>query len=592
MHPTDVDPGVTLAGRYRVAELLAETPGDGGVAQTWRAIDEVLSRSVVVHVLAADDPRVDHLLEASRRAATAADVRFIRVLDALRDDGVAYVVREWVAGRSLGALLADGPLPPQQAGLLVREVSEAIARAHDQGLAHERLDPDTVVVTDTGSIKIVGLATQAALSGARTDEETGTDPQREDAVGLGRLLYAGLTARWPAGPRSGLNAAPRAADGTLLSPRQCRAGVPRALDEITERILDEHPRHGDPLTTPQQIAAALTEVVGMTPIEGVLPPAPAAGDGHDSGHHAGGHSSLNYADAPTQVGAPPVRASRGDLNGRAPTHTQHVGNSGDGGGLGDQTQRVAAADLGHTSHTPMRPRGNYAPTPPPSQAPHHYPDYPEHEDGQRPRWWRIAAALVALLVLAGAGLLGYQLMSAAFDNPGPTTTPSAGGSPTPTKTKTAAAGSPVRITGAGDFDPPPGGNGEEHPEDVGKAHDGDQSTLWTTMSYRNNPQLGGLKPGVGMWFDLGKPVDVGRVELSLRSGGTDVQLRAAPEGASSAPTSIDDWQEIAKQDGAGGEVTLRPDKPVRTRFLLVWLTKLPPDGSEYRGGIAEIVVRR
>ncbi|MET9019335.1 protein kinase family protein [Actinopolymorpha sp. NPDC004070] len=581
MHPTDVDPGVTLAGRYRVAELLAETPGDGGVAQTWRAIDEVLSRSVVVHVLAADDPRVDHLLEASRRAATAADVRFIRVLDALRDDGVAYVVREWVAGRSLGALLADGPLPPQQAGLLVREVSEAIARAHDQGLSHERLDPDAVVVTDTGSIKIVGLATQAALSGARTDEETGTDPQREDAVGLGRLLYAALTARWPAGPRSGLNAAPRAADGTLLSPRQCRAGVPRPLDEITERILDEQPRHGDPLTTPQQIAAALTEVVGMTPIEGVLPPASASGDEHDHGHHAGGPP--NYADAPTQVGVPPVGATRGDLNGRAPAHTQHIGAAGD---LGDQTQRVAAADM---SHTAMHPRGNYAPPHPPAQAPHHY---PEHEREQRPRWWRIAAALVALLVLAGAGLLGYQLMSAAFDSPGPTRTPSAGGSPSPSKTNVAAAGSPIRITGAKDFDPPPGGNGEEHPEDVDKAYDGNQSTLWTTMSYHNNPQLGGLKPGVGVWFDLGKPADVGRVELSLRSGGTDVQLRAAPESASSAPSAIDDWQQIAKQDGAGGEVTLRPDKPVRTRFLLVWLTKLPPDGSDYRGGIAEIVVRR
>ncbi|SDR93829.1 protein kinase family protein [Actinopolymorpha singaporensis] len=582
MHPTDVDPGVTLAGRYRVAELLAETPGDGGVAQTWRAIDEVLSRSVVVHVLAADDPRVDHLLEASRRAATAADVRFIRVLDALRDDGVAYVVREWVAGRSLGALLADGPLPPQQAGLLVREVSEAIARAHDQGLSHERLDPDAVVVTDTGSIKIVGLATQAALSGARTDEDTGTDPQREDAVGIGRLLYAALTARWPAGPRSGLNAAPRAADGTLLSPRQCRAGVPRSLDEITERILDEHPRHGDPLTTPQQIAAALTEVVGMTPIEGVLPPTSPSGGGHDPGFHAGGHGPTSYADAPTQVGVPPVGAARGDLNGRASAHTRQVG---DGSDLGDQTQRVPAADM---SHTAMHPRGNYAP-PPPAQAPQHY---PQQEREQRPRWWRIAAALVALLVLAGAGLLGWQLMSTAFDNPGPSTTPTAGDTPTPAKTETAAAGSPIRVTGAKDFDPPPGGNGEEHPEDVAKAYDGDQSTMWTTMGYRNNPQLGGLKPGVGVWFDLGKPVDVGRVELSLRSGGTDVQLRAAPEGASSAPTTIDDWQQIAKQDGAGGEVTLRPDKPVRTRFLLVWLTKLPPDGSDYRGGIAEIVVRR
>ncbi|GAA4985858.1 protein kinase family protein [Actinopolymorpha pittospori] len=586
MHPTDVDPGVTLAGRYRVAELLAETPGDGGVAQTWRAIDEVLSRSVVVHVLAADDPRAEQLLEASRRAATAADVRFIRVLDALRDDGVAYVVREWVAGRSLGALLADGPLPPQQAGLLVREVAEALARAHDQELAHERLDPDSIVVTDTGSVKIVGLATQAALSGDGGATHSETDAQRIDALGLGRLLYAALTAKWPTGPRSGLNAAPRAADGTLLSPRQCRAGVPRSLDEITERILSEHPRHGSPLTTPREIATALTEVVGVTPIEGVLPPGSIpAGREHGSRvsvpeSHSSSYSS--YTDEPTQVGAPPVggRPAHNGTNGNSGAPTVHTSFNGD-----DQSSHMSAED--EATRTAMRPRGTY---PPPRTAPPRPYVTPSR---QGPHWWRIAGAVVGLLLLAGAGLLGWQLMTAAFDNPGPNPTTSATGgtSPTSTPTRTAAAGTVVPIASAKDYDPPPDGNGEEHPEEIRQAYDGNPSTMWTTMSYHNDPNLGGIKAGVGLWVDLGKVEDVGSVDVSLRKGGTDIELLAAPESAASAPTGIDGWQRVASTS-ADTKVSLKPKEPVRARYLLLWLTKLPPDGGDYRGGISEIVVRR
>jgi putative peptidoglycan lipid II flippase len=580
VHPTDVDPGVTLAGRYRVAELLAETPGDGGVAQTWRAVDEVLSRSVVLHVLAADDPRADQLLDASRRAATASDVRFLRVLDALRDDGVAYVVREWVAGRSLGTVLADGPLPPHQAGLLVREVAEAMARAHDQGLTHERLDPDSIVITDSGSLKIVGLATQAALisnGGGGPDDE----PGRLDALGLGRLLYAGLTARWPTGPRSGLSAAPRAADGSLLSPRQCRAGVPRPLDEITERILVEQPRSGAPLQSARDIATALTEVVGVTPIEGLLPPAGASGA--DAFGGAVEPRRSRYADEPTQVGGRPVDLDPGVPNGAAAMdgrestgalpadrgdHAGYAGPAGYGGRRDD-------------AYTAYRPQGSYSPV-------RQHQDYAPAPRPANPRWRRLAGVFVGLVLLAGTGLLGWQLMSQAFGptDPGPSSTPGS----TPSEAKK-PANVKVPVVAAKDFDPPPGGNGEEHPEEISLAYDSDPGTLWTTMSYFDDP-LTTYKPGVGIWFDLGKAQDVRSVRLTLRPGGTDLQLLAAPKDASGPPTTLDGWDPVASAKGADRQVTLRPKGEVSTRYVLIWMTRLPPEGGEYRGGIAEIVVRR
>jgi hypothetical protein len=571
VHPTDVDPGVTLAGRYRVAELLAETPGDGGVAQTWRAVDEVLSRSVVVHVLAADDPRSDHLLEASRRAATAADVRFLRVLDALRDDGVAYVVREWVAGRSLGTILGDGPLPPQQAGLLVREVAEALARAHDQGLSHERLDPDSIVVTDSGSLKIVGLATQAALTAGRGASEA--DPGRSDALGIGRLLYAALTARWPTGPRCGLGAAPRAADGSLLSPRQCLAGVPRSLDEITERILIDRPRSGTPLTAPREIAAALTETVGVTPIEGLLSLTGASST--DPGAGTNTDPRMRYADDPTEVGGRAVGAGPYEPNGAGPGYRDARSSYGPGtAGPGDATRATHRTG----THAPARPPGGGRP----------YDRRPRRDRG--PSWRRLAGVFVGIVLLAGAGLLAWQLMSTAFDQA--QRTPPA---PTPTATKPVKAqpaSARLEIVEAKDFDPEGDAPYEEHPEDVPLAFDGNRDTEWTTMSYRGNPKLGLLKSGVGIYFDLGDVQEIRRVLVDLLGDGTDVELRVAPEDATEPPAEADGWEEVDSQAGAGDRVTLQAKEPVRTRWVLIWLTSLPPDDGEYRGGIAEISIRR
>src|SRR5690606_30176603 len=165
VHPTDVAPGAMLAGRYRLEELVSEAPYADYLARTWHAIDSVLSRAVLIILLDADDPRTPDVLDAARHAATAADVRFLRVLDALSENGVAYVVQESVRGRTLADLVSEGPLPATPAGWLIREAAQAIGSAHAQGLAHLRLDPDSVLLTNAGTVKIRGLAVEAALRG-------------------------------------------------------------------------------------------------------------------------------------------------------------------------------------------------------------------------------------------------------------------------------------------------------------------------------------------------------------------------------------------------------------------------------------------
>ena len=134
-----------------------------------------------------------------------------------------------------------------------------MVNAHRHGIAHRRLSPEAVVVTKSSGVKLIGLGTAAAVRG-ETDSADGEDPELDDVQDLGRLLYACLTARWPGGNAAGLPVAPTE-HGRLLRPRQVRAGVPRELDAICDRILAHQSRYGPPITTVGEVKDALIQLL-------------------------------------------------------------------------------------------------------------------------------------------------------------------------------------------------------------------------------------------------------------------------------------------------------------------------------------------
>ena len=256
--------GTVLGYRYRMEELLAESSR----SVTWRAFDLVLSRSVVVHLLAPLDPEAPDILETARRASLAVDSRFLRVLDAVHSDDPelgSYVVCEYAVGRSLEVLLSHGPLSGLESAWVVREVADALSGVHGLGLHHQRINPDTVILTPDGHVKIVGLLIEAALRPAPGNALPRTPhlgPEQADVVDLGRLLYSCLVSRWPGGPAFSLPAAP-VAGRHLMSPRQVRAGVSPALDVVCDQILGDPPRHrAVRLASANDVVNALTKVLG------------------------------------------------------------------------------------------------------------------------------------------------------------------------------------------------------------------------------------------------------------------------------------------------------------------------------------------
>jgi putative peptidoglycan lipid II flippase len=208
--------------------------------------------------------------------------------------------------------------------------------------------------------------------------------------------------------------------------------------------------------------------------------------------------------------------------------------------------------------------------------------------GRRRRWVGLVVLLAVALVVAGlvtALVLNRRTTTAAPNNP--PAPPSSASSVPPTSS------TPIEIAAARDFDPQ-GDDQRENPDRVKFAYDDSTKTRWQTVTYFRNPKLGGIKRGVGLVIDLGQPQPVGSVKVSLSGSGTAVQLRVPkedPAQVTEPPMSSDSrWETVSRQSKAKKTATLEPEEPVTTRYVLVYLTSLPKEGSGYRGGIYDVRV--
>ncbi len=265
-------PGDVLAGRYRLVERVA----GGGPAVLWRAVDDVLARPVAVKLLPAGGDAAQPFLDAAVRAGALGHPGLVRVYDAGFEqtaggtDEVAYVISEWVDGAPLPELLADGPLEAVAATALLRQAADALSAAHARGVAHGRLHPGNVLVTESGRLRVTDAAVAASVHTPAIPGDATADDVRADTRDLAALLYALLTGRWPGAatpqPATGLPAAPaeRPSSARPYSPRQVRAAVPRELDLVVSRALDP-PRHPAlaALATPAALADAADQAAGQ-----------------------------------------------------------------------------------------------------------------------------------------------------------------------------------------------------------------------------------------------------------------------------------------------------------------------------------------
>jgi hypothetical protein len=454
----DAGQGTLLAGRYRLVERLREQDGSA----EWRATDEMFARTVAVRVLE-PGPHVAQVMAAARAACRVSDPRLTRIFDA--DDRVepSFIVTGWPSGACLADLLTAGPLDPWQAARVVAEAADALAVAHEAGLAHLCLSPACLWCGPGGEVTITGLGILAALTGARDG-----DPVLADTRGLARLLYAALTGYWPGEGSGALPPAPLL-DGRTARPGQVRPGMPESIDSVTCRAL------------PGQAGEAGPPILGLAQL------------------------AIELA-AVARPGPPP-----GSSPGAAPA--------------------------------PTLPSGTAWLPPPRSRTVR--------------RLTRLTAAVAVLAVLAGGGWLAARETTAPHRASG---------------ARTAAAAQVLTPAGVTAFGPLGESDGD-NPELARLAIGGSPAAAWHTDWY-TTAAFGNLKPGTGLLLDMGRPVTITSAQIMLGSAtGAEFQLRAGSEPV------LADLRPVAGATAAGGVVTMRPARPVKARYLLLWFTRLPPDAS-------------
>lgn len=191
-------------------------------------------------------------------------------------------------------------------------------------------------------------------------------------------------------------------------------------------------------------------------------------------------------------------------------------------------------------------------------------------------------AMAAVGVLGAIALAAFLLwVSQGTD---PSDQPTEASTPGPTDDA-----SEFPIVEAIDFDPQ--GDGVENPDLTDLVSDGDPETGWRTIQYFNNPEFGGLKDGVGLIIDLGVLRTVGSVDILLGGGPMDLTVYHAGANTVDPPDELDGLSELGSSTGASRTVSLSSDEGVVTRFLVVWITRLPEvTPARFQGEIREIEV--
>jgi serine/threonine protein kinase len=145
-----LEPGASI-GPYRVETLV----GSGGMGEVYRARDTRLDRSVAMKVLparVASDAGLRQRLEREAKALAALSHPHIcPVYDVGHQDGVDYLVMEYLEGETLARRLMKGPLPLGQALRCGIEIADALDKAHGRGIVHRDLKPGNIMLTKGGT---------------------------------------------------------------------------------------------------------------------------------------------------------------------------------------------------------------------------------------------------------------------------------------------------------------------------------------------------------------------------------------------------------------------------------------------------------
>jgi hypothetical protein len=166
-------------------------------------------------------------------------------------------------------------------------------------------------------------------------------------------------------------------------------------------------------------------------------------------------------------------------------------------------------------------------------------------------------------------------------------------SPSSSSAPAAAASVVLTPVGANSFDALGNDGGNEDGSGAKNAIDNSPSTFWHTDFYLTYPALGNLKKGTGLILDMGKQVRLSQVVVQFgASCCTDVEIEIGNDNTPDR-SALNSFTEVASSTTAHGSTTFDVSSTTTGRYVLIWLTRLPPlagASNQYQAQIYNVVV--
>ncbi len=281
-----------IDGRYRVLSRL----GSGGMAEVYLAEDQLLGRQVALKVLhqhfAEDQEFVERFRREASSAAGLSHQNIVGIFDRGEWNGTYYIAMEYVAGRSLKAIVREqGALDPAAAIDIVVQILRGARFAHRRGVVHRDLKPHNVILDEEGRARVTdfGIARAGASDMTLTGSIMGTaqylSPEQaqgqavsaaSDLYSVGVILYELLTGVVPFEGETAVAIAFKQVSAEPFPPSALNPALPATLDAIVLRALAKDPanRYADA----DEFIAALQQARLALPLSAPAP-APAPQDG-------------------------------------------------------------------------------------------------------------------------------------------------------------------------------------------------------------------------------------------------------------------------------------------------------------------------
>ncbi|WP_410983883.1 Stk1 family PASTA domain-containing Ser/Thr kinase [Bacillus cereus] len=252
--------GKRLNDRYKLLKMI----GGGGMANVYLAHDDILGRDVAVKILRLDYANNDEFIKRFHREAqsvtTLSHPNIVSMYDVGEEDGIYYLVMEYVPGQTLKQYINQrGMLPIGEALDIMEQLASAMAHAHHFEIVHRDIKPHNILIRNDGVVKVTdfGIATAtSATTITHTNSVLGSvhylSPEQarggiankqSDIYSLGIVMFELLTGRQPFSGESAVAIALKHLQNETPSPKRWNPDIPQSVENIILKATAKDPFH-------------------------------------------------------------------------------------------------------------------------------------------------------------------------------------------------------------------------------------------------------------------------------------------------------------------------------------------------------------